>query len=77
MSDNKWTTASAVAAGVLLGTVGAIAWLSGGASANPPPPPPAQGHPANPEPADEPIVRAVAKTLPAVVNINAERLVAR
>jgi S1-C subfamily serine protease len=77
MSDNKWTTAFAVAAGVLLGTVGAIAWLSGGASANPPPPPPAQGLPAKPEPADEPIVRAVAKTLPAVVNINAERLVAR
>ncbi|MCC6356779.1 MAG: trypsin-like peptidase domain-containing protein [Verrucomicrobiae bacterium] len=63
--------APAIAGAILLGAAATIAWLAARAAANPPPPPQVA------DPANEPIVRAVAKTLPAVVNINAERIVAR
>lgn len=77
MSVTRWINASAVAAGVLLGATGTMVWLSSRATANPPPAAPVPNAPKADDPADEPIVRAVAKTLPAIVNINAERLVAR
>lgn len=77
MSVTRWINASAVAAGVLLGAAGTMVWLSSRATANPPPAAPVPNAPKADDPADEPIVRAVAKTLPAIVNINAERLVAR